>query len=370
MYRRILTAGPCFLLLGLFLISCAAAPQGSILAQEEGYGLALSQQELPHTRHIPKSRFPDYLSLMQEGPLIPGLLQGAVPQGKAYIPEADLLVISSYMDQDLPGVLTFVSLQDFELKKVLWLYNSDGSMHQGHLGGLARTREHLWIASDHTVYRISLQDIMAAEDMLFLNQGWSTEVRACFATASESVLYVGEFRTRGKRYATKPSHAYSTAGGGRNQALMAGFPLDKESDDIQGSMLISGTAYPSFFISIPDRVQGAAFAGKHIILSQSYGRRNPSSLSVYRRPFAEESGDFFELESGVQVPVWHLDSSRHIRTLKTPPMSEGIARVDGQLAVLYESGASKFSRFASLPLDRIQLVDLGLLLGEQLGRSP
>ncbi|MFP4629992.1 MAG: hypothetical protein ACLFMQ_04610 [Desulfohalobiaceae bacterium] len=354
------------LVLGLFMVACAAVPQRSSLAQEQGSGLALGQQEIPHARRIPISQFSDYLALMQEGPLIPGLLQGAVPQGKAYIPEADLLVISSYMSQELPGVLTFVSLQDFELKKVLWLYNQDGSMHQGHLGGLARTREHLWIASDRTVYRVPLQQVLAAEaeDMLFLGPGWSTEVRASFATASQSVLYVGEFRTSGKRYATKPSHAYSTAGGGRNQALMAAFPLDSDTDDIQDHKLISGTAYPAYFISIPDRVQGAAFAGNHIILSQSYGRRNSSSLSVYRAPFAETSEDVFEFENGLQIPVWHLDSSRHVRTVKAPPMSEGIARVNGQLAVLFESGAGKFSRFASLPLDRVQLVDLELLLRE------
>lgn len=364
MCRRLASA--VLILLGLFMVSCAAGPQGSSLAQEEGFRLALGQQEIPHARQIPISRYPDYLALVQEGPLIPGLLQGAVPQGKAYIPEADLLVISNYMSQKLPGVLALVSMQDFELKKVLWLYNKDGSMHQGHLGGLARTREHLWIASDRTVYRVSLQEVLKAEteDMLFLGQGWSTEVRACFATASESVLYVGEFRTRGRRYATKPSHAYSTAGGGRNQALMAAFPLDSDTNDIQDHKLISGTAYPAYFISIPDRVQGAAFAGQHIILSQSYGRRNPSSLSVYRAPFAEKSQDVFEFENGLQVPVWHLDSSTHVRTVKAPPMSEGIAKVNGQLAVLFESGAGKFSRFASLPLDRVQLVDLKLLLGE------
>ncbi len=353
------------LVLGLFMVSCAAAPQGSKLAQEEGFWLALGQQEIPHARQIPINLFSDYLALMQEGPVIPGLLQGAVPQGKAYIPEADLLVISNYMNQELPGVLTFVSLQDFELKKVLWLYNKDGSMHRGHLGGLARTREHLWIASDRTVYRVSLQELLAADDqgIIFLGQGWETEVRACFAAASESVLYVGEFRTRDRRYATKASHAYSTAGGGRNQALMAAFPLDRDTDDIQSHRLISGTAYPAYFISIPDQVQGAAFAEGHIILSQSYGRRNPSSLSVYRVLFAEQSEDMFEFESGLQVPVWHLDSSRHVRTVKAPPMSEGIAKVNGQLAVLFESGAGKFSRFAYLPLDRIQLVDVELLLG-------
>lgn len=366
MCKRFLIVALRLLLLCLFTGSCAAGPQEGLLAQEDSLGIALSQQEIPHARQIPNSGFVDYLSLMQEGPVIPGLLQGAVPQGNAYIREAGLLVISNYMSQGLPGVLTFISMQDFELKKVLWLYNKDGSMHLGHLGGLARTREHLWIASERTVYKVPLQELLAADtqDMLFLGQGWRTEVRACFAAASESVLYVGEFRTRGRRYATKPSHTYSTVNGSRNQALMAGFSLDRETDDIKDHRLVSGTAYPSFFVSIPDQVQGAAFAGDYIILSQSYGRRNASSLSVYRTPFAQETEDVFAFEDELQIPVWHLDSSKHVRTVKIPPMSEGIAKVDGQLAVIYESGAAKFRRFAYLPLDRIQLVDLNLLLGD------
>jgi hypothetical protein len=143
---------------------------------------------------------------------------------------------------------------------------------------------------------------------------------------------------------------------------MAGFYLDEDTGDIKDAMRDAGTAYPSFFISIPDQVQGAAFTREHIILSRSYGRKNNSLLSVYRIPFHRQPEDYFTLENKTDVPVWHLDCRHHVRTITAPPMTEGIVMVEGALAVLFESAADKYRRTSRFPQDRIHFLDTEKLI--------
>ncbi|MFP4284904.1 MAG: hypothetical protein ACLFQG_05065 [Desulfovermiculus sp.] len=362
MFVQTLFSPICVALLAIFtLSSCAFGSPGKAGSQSSDDSVALMQREIGKKRDLPHHKFQDYLAFMKEGPVIPGLFQGVVPQGKAFLPEHDLIVISNYMSIERAAALTLVSMHDGELKDVLWVYNHDGSMHRGHVGGLAATRKHLWLASGTHFYRIPLQKIVHAQGNqdIHLDPPLTTEVKCSFATASDDVLFIGEFRLPGRRYSTKASHMYRTPDGGLNYALMAGFRLDKQTDHIRSDMLESRTATPSFFISLPDKVQGAAFIEEHIVLSKSYGRRNTSHLSVHLNPVHSNTPDSFTFENGKTVPVWHLDSLTHIKTIGAPPMTEGITNLRGELAVLFESGANKYRRSARHPQDRIQLLDMG-----------
>ncbi|MFO7971358.1 MAG: hypothetical protein R6U40_06385 [Desulfobacterales bacterium] len=361
----VLISGICLFILAALCTSCAGNPWGENRSPQTRNIDPVVQQAMEKRKKLPAAEFKIYLSMIkQEGVIIPGLFQGMVPQGKAYIKAHGLLVISNYMYPKLTAALTLVSMEDKALKKVLRVYNHDGSPHFDHMGGISATEKHLWIASGEGVYRVPLEKIFDAEkkDALFLGAPLATEVACSFATASEGTLYIGEFRTRGRRYATKPSHAYSVACGGRNHALMAGFHLDEDTGDIKDAMRDAGTAYPSFFISIPDQVQGAAFTREHIMLSRSYGRKNNSLLSIYRIPFHRQPEDYFTLENGTDVPVWHLDCRHHVRTITAPPMTEGIVMVEGALAVLFESAADKYRRTSRFPQDRIHFLDIEKLI--------
>lgn len=362
-YKTLWTA--CFLALVGILSSCFSGTRGMKQGQqhpEEAF--ILIQREIGKNEGLPEKEFSDYMTFAGRGPVIPGLVHGFIPQGMEYLPEHESVVISNYMLGDRASALTLVSMQDGELEKVLWLHNKDGSRHRGHMGGVAATKKHLWLASGKYFYKIPLEKITKATEDPGLSLGipLSTEVKCSFATASGSVLYIGEFRTWGRRYSTKTSHTYKTAHGSRNHALMAGFVLDEQTDSIKASMIESKTAYPSFFISIPDKVQGAAFMGEYVILSQSYGRKNNSYLSFYRNPLFKKEQDTFTFENGEKVPVWHLDGSNHVKTISAPPMTEGIANFQGELAVLFESGSDKYRRNARFPQDRIQILDIGTIM--------
>lgn len=330
-------------------------------------GSLLDQTGIEGDSHLPEEQFTEYRDLMQPGPIIPGLFQAVVPQGLAYIPEARLLLISNYMFDGRTAAITCVSLGNDtvngRLGKTIWIYNRDGSPHMGHMGGIAVSREWLWIASGSNFYRLPLSGILEAEEgsKLLLSGPYTTEVACSAATASGGVLYISEFRSRNGSYMTSKSHYFKTADGKINQALTAGFILDGRLDGILPSRSQAGIAHPDYFISIPDEVQGITFLENRIVLSQSYGRRNDSRLSVYASPLGGELDGSFLLKNGQEVPVWVLDDAKKIREITAPPMSEGICLVEGFIAVLYESASDKYRDTARSPQSRIHFLPVDRL---------
>jgi len=327
----------------------------------------ISQQEIADPEDLPSEIFGEYNSVFQPGPVIPGLFQGAVPQGIAYVPGEELLLISNYMFDGRTGSLTVISLEDDPAKgrfeKVLWFQNSDGSQHNGHMGGVAVSGGRLWIASSSSFYHVPLNEVLEAEnnEVLLLGAALTTEVTCSVAGTDGETLYISEFRSRDGSYRTKSSHYFETSDGRRNRALAAGFNLDPSEESIPSSRIGNGAVYPDFFLSIPDQVQGMAFIDEYIILSQSYGRKNNSTLSIYRSPIGDEQDAEFTLSNGTTVPVWHLDSSNLISVLTAPPMTEGIVNIGGKLALLYESGSDKYRDTAGFPQSRVHILSPGIL---------
>ena len=79
-----------------------------------------------------------------------------------------------------------------------------------------------------------------------------------------------------------------------------------------------------------------------VVLSQSYGRANDSTLYVYDLDLAGEPDLQIPL-NGQDVPAFLLDGYRLVQSLNSIPMSEGLATApDGRVLVLYESGAIRY----------------------------
>jgi hypothetical protein len=368
-------------LLPCLMVSCAGEAETEAAFPFPGApAKILLQKEIGNPEELPPDVFFDYLAHLSPGPVIPGIFQGAVPQGMAYIPSADTMVISNYMDDGAPSVLTMVSMGNGGMTGYLRLQDENGSPYTGHVGGLAVTEKHLWIASDRNLFMLPLNKVTKTAGTgpggsdLLLPPPFHTEVTGAFATAVPGVLLVGEFWSSDGRYPTAKSHHYTSPNGTRSHALMAGFYLDKKSGEIPEANRKDRVVYPDFFITLPDRVQGAVWIDELLILSRSYGRKNLSTLSVYFSPldFEKErdlkgaehgAEDFFTLENGRRVPVLHLDT-RYLRShITAPPMTEGITGYGTQAALLFESGSNKYRSTARLPRDRIDLLDRELFFG-------
>ena len=322
--------------------------------------LPIIQQAMPDSSPNTPAEYREYADLAKEGPIIPGLFQSAVPQGMAYYPDEELMFISNYMSDGRASTVSILSMDDGALVKTVWLENPDGTPHDGHVGGLALSPRHLWIASGKGVYRTPLQTILDLPDnsMLRMGEFIPTAARGSFASSSDGILWIGEFTRHDGSYAVDESHHLRTSSGVLNYGWLAGYLLHPDTDLIQFTARISGQVYPDYILSIPHEVQGVAFFEDLVVLSRSYGRKNDSRLSIFTNPLSEIPPGSTPGPDGTTIPVWVLDRENLLREIVIPPMSEGVVNYHDSAAVLFESASDKYRGTARFPEDRIQILTL------------
>ncbi|UUZ87155.1 lamin tail domain-containing protein [Paenibacillus sp. P26] len=101
-----------------------AVPQHQRLTQEE------TGVRLP-------GDFPQYdkfFDVSAPGPIVPGLLQGLVPQGMHYYKDKNWIIISSYRDDRRPSTLTIVDAGTGAFVKTIHLFTQEGQPFSGHAG--------------------------------------------------------------------------------------------------------------------------------------------------------------------------------------------------------------------------------------------
>lgn len=251
-----------------------------------------------------------YYSLFQRGPaLIPGHDTPWTPQGLAFWPEQNAMVISYY---DSTGRnksrLAIVDRATGARRKLVQLNTT------GHVGGLAMTANHLWIANNGKIVRYTKGALAAVGELGVLKANGSKSVAASsYLTANGSSLWVGRF-TEG---ASTPGVAYR--------------------HDVSAKGALSGAKGS---ITTPSQVQGMAFAGGRIVWSRSYGRNNRSRIDV--------------------APTGN--PTQPSRIIRAPNMSEGVVTAGGRLYVVYESGSSTYAN-ASYRVRTLHSGALGPILG-------
>lgn len=257
-----------------------------------------------------------------DGPTIPNTLAtgddaGWVPQGLAYHPDTDQLLVSYYGQDDTTDSL--LSVIDENSGTEVTNARLGGAELPGlfpgwgpppdHSGGVAVDGDNVWVTSTEDdggyVYRYSLADIEAAEKGETVNATDKFPVGASsYATFAEGRLWVGSFHEE------SPGTLYSY--------------------DVGADGSVSDT--PASVHRTPEQIQGVVVRDNEFILSQSFGRNDPSSLLTQQR----------------SNPFGYLDTEAH----QLPNMSEGITEVDGDILALYESGSAKYAD-TSWPRDRI-----------------
>jgi hypothetical protein len=128
------------------------------------------------------------------------------------------------------------------------------------------------------------------------------------------------------------------------KAWSVGYKLsDSTENGIKAEAMVKDSyATPDVILSITERIQGMAASEDKIILSQSYGRTNKSSLFIYDNPISGKPHSAVNL-NGKMVPVYFLDGKLGCEKVQAPPMTEGLAYADGKLYILFESGADKYA---------------------------
>ena len=284
---------------------------------------------------------------------IPGLAEGLIPQGLGYLPEENWLLFAGYRADKGNSALIAVSLETGEVVREVHLQYADGSKYSGHAGGVCVTEKNIYISNAHKLYRISLERFRSLPDVAEcrFEEEIPVPVNASYCAYVEGVLWVGEFQY-GTEYKTDNSHRLKTKDG-YHRAWTCGYVLTQETEnELRPEALPGGDVVPDYILSVTERIQGITVTEGKIYLSQSYGRRESSMIYRYEDVLSRPADAEAEL-NGQTVPVWKLDSTVQDGILVVPPMSECLCTVDGQVYLLFESGAQTYIGGAENPMDRV-----------------
>ena len=214
-----------------------------------------------------------------------------------------------------------------------WDYYSDPVMYD------------IYVSNDHKLFRISMETYEALPSSAYcaFEEEIPVPVNSSYCCYAEGVLWVGEFQYGGD-YKTDASHYVKTADG-LQRAWTCGYRMDAEQD----------FSKPDYILSVTERIQGITTVDGKIYLSQSYGRRADSLIFKYENVLTREADSAVEI-AGESVPMWFLDSGCREDALLSPPMSECLCAVDGDIYVLFESAAQPYmdpSSHSANPMDRV-----------------
>ena len=261
--------------------------------------------------------YSEYYSINENVCKNPGLNDGFACQGIGYNEENEVFLVSGYM-KDKSASRIYVTNKDNESFYVSLSRN--GKPFKGHCGGLTNTKDNVYLATDDTVFTISLTQILNSNkgDIIEIGEGNQVNNQGSFIYSDENYLYVGEFNNN-KQYIT--DHPYETSEG-MHYAIIERYDINDLSK-------------PNKIYSIRDKVQGFCITpeGK-IVLSTSYGITN-SIFYVYNEADAVDSGLTF-----LDAPVYYL--TNHLKEIQAPAMSEGLDYSEGKIYTMYESACDKY----------------------------
>ena len=273
--------------------------------------------------------------------VIPGLNRedNMVPQGIAWYPAKNWILISSYYkaDQDdfpessrVPSVIFALDAATGKLIAQFDLYNENGEKNISHAGGIAVSENNLYFADNKTIRYVPLSALEAADDerkpLKFTGAfsiGNDHNAAVSYLSFSEGVLWAGNFfKASDERYNTpsKPGInsrvlGYRLSGGG-------------SAEEIENLLKGGASAKANHIIDLPaeiSQVQGATVLRGNLFLSISTGRKYDSEL---------RSLSLSQAENG--APAWWY------RSIKALPMSENLMVKDGELYCVFESAAWEY----------------------------
>lgn len=270
---------------------------------------------------------------------IPEINSGYAPQGIAYAADANAYILTGY---DTDGSVALYIVQGKKHKRVR-LKNPDGKTLTGHAGGVACTKDFVYIANDYAVNVLSLAELLAADGKtaVTVKQSVPVDNRAAYCHSDDEYLYVGEFYRKGN-YETEKSHYYTTPNKANNKAVVSCYKLDPD-----GSIGDVGVQpYPEYCISVTGLVQGFAVKDGICVLSRSYGLRN-SELQYHSAPKSNSATISVTFKKNKDaapktVPLFYLDNTTNYKTLTLPAFSEDITVVGDRVVVTNEASTNKY----------------------------
>lgn len=260
----------------------------------------------------------EYYSIKENICKNPGLNDGFVCQGIAASEENNVILVSGYMKNHSNSR---IYVTDEKNKSYYVELVKEGKEFTGHVGGIATTKDKVYIANSGRIHVVDIKDILSYEKgkKVEVGEGIKVNVAASFVYTDDSYLYVGEFHN-GKSYNIE-GHESETKEG-THYAYCYKFDINDLSKPIK-------------VYSIRNKVQGICFTpdGK-VVMSTSYGVTD-SVYYIYNEKDATNSNK--EVDG---APLYYLDTL--INDIHGPAMSEDLDYYDGKVITLSESASNKY----------------------------
>ncbi len=275
---------------------------------------------------------------------IPGLTEGAIPQGIVFYEKENKIIISAYHEGTAASVLHFINKDNGQYEKSIILYQDDNKHYKGHAGGLAISEDHLWVSANYQIFQYSLNDLMFANNMekVVAEKHFDVTNKADYITYHDNMLWVGEYnykflyKTNKKHHITNDNENY--------KSMLFGYSINNYALDLK------------LAIAMPDKVQGITFDNDTIILSRSFWSFQESLIDIYNNPLANSYPKIFT-ENNKQIPLYFLSSKLRKEKIEIPSMSEGIMKIDNNLYILFESNANLYKYYTKDKTNQIYILN-------------
>ncbi len=248
-----------------------------------------------------------------------------VPQGMTYSKKYNVVLQTSYSAKNDVSMLYVVDFSNGKLIKSLKLHDINGKDDKSHVGGIANNDNTVWITSDYKVREYSLDDIMSTNNN-FIQSRADTKlgIRGDFCYYGDNTLYIGDF-------CLAPFYKVPN----NNPLLLA---YDTETDYNYDE--------PDYIMSLPKMVQGMTIMpNKSFVFTCSFTNLIKSDMKIYSNVLDEKADTY--TYKGREVPYYKFNRNNNIRTVKFPPMAEGIFNIDNDIYILFESSSDKY--FFAIP---------------------
>lgn len=303
--------------------------------------------------------FADYMKDAQKFCLTPGLEENYVPQGLARGAGSGWLYVSGYDGDGKQASVIMVLDTEGTLIAEYFLYNADGSIFTGHVGGIAVTEDMLYVSAGSDAdgnyiiaeFPLSTLAVSGAQD-LKIDRTVTVPMGASWLSYADGILWVGNFYLKGSYDLGKVFDFTTKSADGKAYGGYAA-AYDLRDAEVKALTVADGDPYaiPDHILACPDRVQGFVYEAGVVCLSLSYGRKNNSTLAYYSLDL-DKPDRTLEL-GGRSYPFTVLDTRNHRQSVTAMPMTEGLAPAgDGRILVLFESAAIKYAN-SSFPTDMI-----------------
>lgn len=223
------------------------------------------------------------------------------PQGLTYSSKYNVILQTSYKKNNA-SMLYIIDFETGTLIKELKLIETDDKENTNHVGGITTNEEKVWITNDYEINEYNLEEIITTNNN-YIKSTKNTKIpnRGDFCAYNNNTLWIGDFYL--KPFYNVPN----------NTPLLLGYETSENIDYNN----------PKYTIILPKMVQGMAITQENnFIFTRSYTNLINSDLIIYDDMTKE--------------------TYKKIKSIKLPPMAEGIFYKDNELYIVFENNSDKY----------------------------